>query len=365
MRAWSEIASGARFVRAMLMPRGGLPAPRWRVLAWEDERLGAQVYAPWGPVKGTIVWFYGMTPLGVHDPRSRALCQALARCGYRVVSPELPEITSLRVDPTTIDRMEGLIAAVAGDPRLAPGRVGVMAISFSGSLALAAAARPAIRDRVSAVLLLGAYADPRSTMRRLMADDVNAYGRLILFRNFLQLAVGGRPGVEGALDAAILDNWHGRTGAAAHLPQVLASLADADRVLLDHVLGPAATRAPLAAILLDRLDPLFDQLRLDQVARSLRCPVVLVHGVHDEVIPPEQSELLASLLTQAGRRNRLVLTPLVSHGNQRLGPAQALHLPRLGAAFGSFLQEVARARPLVPLLPELPKAAPTATADVA
>ena len=89
-----------------------------------------------------MVIFHGVHHLGIDEPRLVAFAAAMASCGIRVLTPELPDIKDYRVSEASVTTIGGSVkwfAAATGGP------VGVMGLSFSGGLALVAAA-----DRVSA-----------------------------------------------------------------------------------------------------------------------------------------------------------------------------------------------------------------------
>lgn len=52
------------------------------------------------------------------------------------------------------------------------------------------------------------------------------------------------------------------------------------------------------------------------VAAQLRCPVRLIHGGKDDVVPPEQAELMAAALRAAGNEPDLLIYP--NHGHSSL-----------------------------------------------
>ncbi len=51
------------------------------------------------------------------------------------------------------------------------------------------------------------------------------------------------------------------------------------------------------------------------VAAQLRCPVRLIHGGKDDVVPPEQAELMAAALRAAGNEPELLIYPERSHSS--------------------------------------------------
>ena len=61
---------------------------------------------------------------------------------------------------------------MAQQPDLAPdGRVGIVGISFAGGLSIAAAGRPAIRDKVAFVVSFGGHGDLPRVMRYLATGE--------------------------------------------------------------------------------------------------------------------------------------------------------------------------------------------------
>ena len=82
---------------------------------------------------------HGVHHLGIHDPRIIAFARALSEGGVQVFTPEMPDLTDYRITPATT----ALIGVAARQFSHACGTpVGVLGISFSGSLSLIAATDP-------------------------------------------------------------------------------------------------------------------------------------------------------------------------------------------------------------------------------
>ena len=138
---------------------------------------------------------HGVHHLGIDEPRLEAFATAMASCGIRVLTPELPDIKDYHVDASsirTIGESARWFARRSGAP------VGVMGLSFSGGLALEAAADPAYAAAFRFVMAVGAQDDmtrvanyyrtgederPNGTVERLAAHP---YGPLVLEYEYVQ-----------------------------------------------------------------------------------------------------------------------------------------------------------------------------------
>ncbi|HET8657208.1 MAG TPA: alpha/beta fold hydrolase [Longimicrobiaceae bacterium] len=67
----------------------------------------------------------------------------------------------------------------------------------------------------------------------------------------------------------------------------------------------------------DVLNRTLESLRLEEAARATPCPVLLVYGARDRLVPPEQGERLAALIPRA----ELLLLPGETHLTTPLAPA--------------------------------------------
>jgi acetyl esterase/lipase len=99
-----------------------------------QEQVRARVYIPQNrPHAPAMVLFHGVHHLGIDEPRLVGFAAAMAGCGIRVLTPELPGIKDYHVSEdsvATIGESVKWFAAQTGGP------VGVMGLSFSGGLAL-------------------------------------------------------------------------------------------------------------------------------------------------------------------------------------------------------------------------------------
>ena len=311
-----------------------------------------RLYRPDKPARRTAILVPGVHMDGINEERLVGLARELSASGLQVLTVAPPDLTHYRLTTDSTDELEDAIAWAAARNELAPdGRVGIMAFSFSGGLALVASGRPAVRDRVAYVLSLGGHGDLLRVLRYLCQGSmlpVDAQART--------LAEGGehihvpRPHDYGAIVALL--NLADRMVPAAQV----AALEEAITVFLQ-------------ASSIDRLDPVkaatvFAQARhlgeaLPEPARTLMgyvnqrdvaklgqaitpllagldlpagvspersppatAPVFLVHGADDSVVPASEMLSLAGKL-RSTTRVRAFASRLISHAEANPGAALA------------------------------------------
>jgi pimeloyl-ACP methyl ester carboxylesterase len=274
---------------------------------------------PW-PV---IVFVNGVTPRGRDHPDVRTLARGLARAGYLVVVPDPPgladgEITVRTLGATAAVAKEATTLAEARD-----GRVGFVGVSVGGSLALVAAADPALAGRVTVVAALAPYADLVDVFRLATIGSYAKDGRLVRYESASYLTLIAARSLVASLPAAgerhdLLAALPTTNEVDENPPDPLAGLRDRSR----RRLSPDA-RAVLE-LLLNREPARFDELyaalprplraanaRLSPltVAARLRVPVELASPPEDKYFPLGESRELARLLPDA----RVTVTSTLEH----------------------------------------------------
>ena len=110
----------------------------------------------------------GVHAMGIDEPRLTALSNELAGTGLAVLTMELPDLMHYEFTPRTVDVIEDAARLLADRRDLAPdGKIGLMGISFAGGLAMVAAGRPALRDRLAFVFSFGGHGDLPRVLRYL------------------------------------------------------------------------------------------------------------------------------------------------------------------------------------------------------
>jgi pimeloyl-ACP methyl ester carboxylesterase len=298
-----ETANGPQQVRARVyLPKDRLPKN------WTSQNAS---HAP------AMVIFHGVHHLGIDEPRLTGFAAAMAGCGIRVLTPELPGIKDYHVSEDSVAAIGESVkwfAAQTGGP------VGVMGLSFSGGLALVAASDPQYHPafkfivavgsqdsmlRVAQYYLTGRDVRPDGSVETLPAHE---YGPLVLEYENLDDFVPAQDlaPVRAVLRAHLYED---RPGEAA----AMQLLNDAQRRealdLMDTKLP--ATRSAIAASIARHAGE-SPSLSPEGRLRALGTPVYLLHGEGDNIIPGAETLWMASELQPDDLKSVLV-SPVLSH----------------------------------------------------
>ena len=300
--------------------------------------IPADLYRPTARPWGTVIALHGLSLRAQRDPRLIATCRALASTGLQVVAPRIESLATLSVTPEASARIREVVYAVLGSKEVGrPDAVGLLGASFSGGQALAAAAHPQIRDRIAALLLVGAYADARTVLRHALGSPAaHSHIRLLVLRRFLSEI--GEDRLRDVIDVALADESLRRD--RPMLPAVLAGL-DAERharflALRDDPEVGSGTADRILAEQPEAVKALSVAGSVPQVA----APITLVHGQRDSVVPTSESRRIQRLLQASGRPCRLCTTRLLDHGDIA---HTILEVPAVIRVFGHWLATLDRA----------------------
>jgi len=286
--------------------------------------IRARLYIPQDhPEAPALVVLHGVHHLGIDEPRLIAFSRAMASCGLRVLTPELPDIKDYHVGTNSI--------ATIGDSALwmsthnANRPVGIMGLSFSGGLALLSAADPHYESSIKFVVAIGSQHEmsrvatyyrtgedplPTGNLERLPPHE---YGALVLEYEHLEDFI---PAGQSASLAPI------RAVIRAHLYEdataekaALAALTPAQLALTSQLLD---TTSPITRGLLEHSETLH---REDMAAVSphghlsrLKTFVYLLHGAGDNIIPSAETQWMAAELPADSLQAELI-SPVLSHIN--------------------------------------------------
>ena len=269
-----------------------------------DSKVIAELFRPGrGDGHPGVVLCLGVVPAELEHPQIHRFASALARAGFVTLIVWSPAMQDRRLDAGDADTLAAAFGYLLGLPGVNPERCGFVGTCVGGSLALIAATRPSIRDRVAFV---GAFA-PFSSAELLMRDISSRTCRVggtrvswpidpLTWQVFLRTLTASLTPAEGDL---LRDEF--ATPLVAGDEQRRSTLS-AEGVAVRRLLAGAPFETSEAA-LADLPDELREQLRqLSPLATlgDLRAPVVAIgHDRDDLVIPVEESRRLRRSL--AGR----------------------------------------------------------------
>jgi dienelactone hydrolase len=298
--------------------------------------IRARLYRP-DSIRRAVLLVPGVHAMGIDEPRLTGLSNELAATGLAVLTMELPDLAHYQFTPRTVDLIEDGARWLADRKDVATdGRIGLMGISFAGGLAMVAAGRPALKDRLAFVFSFGGHGDLPRVLRYLCSGieplkpgdppgttphfrQPHDYGVAVILVGIADRVVPPdqveplRHGIITYLTASQVDVVDKPRAAkifedarhqAAALPEPAASLMKSvnDR----DVKGLGARLLPT----LDRLD--FPASLSPEESAPPSAPVYLLHGTDDTVIPSVETLLLAHHLEDKTKVKTL-LSGLITH----------------------------------------------------
>ena len=326
-----DLTGSKTWFRPLLLVRPQAVTSTDLVVPTRHGAIDARLYQVASP-KRTIVVFPGIHRGGVDEPRLDAFARRLAATGNTVLSVPLPGLRTYHIAPESTDVVEDTVGWMAAQPEYSPtGRVGIVGVSFSGGLALVAAARPSLKNKVSAILSLGGHADLPRVMTFLCTGKLpdgstmtpHDYGVVIILRGGIDKLVPPdqvaplQHAVDTFLDGLGYDSTDpSRSRALIDQARVEGgSLAEPSKSLMALVL--AQDVKALGARLLPYVEVLGGAPALSpDRSPAPNVPVFLLHGTDDNIIPSAETPLTADYLKTHGNADvEWLETPLLSHAN--------------------------------------------------
>ncbi len=290
------------------------------------EMLSLRVYIPTGLRQApTIVVIHGATPEGNRTVTLNRLATALARQGFRVVLPTLPqeaEMNIARGDLQVIgDTIQWASATAGGD------KVSVFGISFGGGLTIAAADRPEVKKHLRLIFTISGYNDMNSVAKYYThvaeaAPDGTPYpangplgGAILFIKPYLNEMVPAED--VGPTRVAIQ-----RLFAAGRFPvkmgdPVLEGLTRAQQERFVHLelIDTPEVRAAYRALIARHHDD-FLAVSPRPVLPRLDVPLYVLHATMDRSIPEGEVEWMK---TEVGRgsESHFLVSPWMQHAKVR------------------------------------------------
>jgi len=267
---------------------GGLKVPAYRY----EPASGPSVYG--------MVLIHGVHYRGIDEARLVRFAESIAASGITVLTPEVPSLADYRIDRAAILEI-GAAAHALREQLGGEKQVGVMGISFAGSLALLAAADPSIGADIGYVVTVGSYDDLERVCRFYATGTIDRpdgitvtlhphdYGPVVWVYSHLEdfYPAEGLEDVRSALRHWLHEERDEAHAAAARLPE-------ASRLKLEALFaGDMTTAAPGFLAEVDRHAPELAPLSPHGHLDGLKVAVFAMHGSDDHLIPPSETLWLA------------------------------------------------------------------------
>lgn len=298
------------------------------------------VPAAGSPTRAVII-VPGISELGCYHPNLMALSRFLANAGFLVLTPDVVAFREFRITAQPIEEVLLWYRQLRTlDEASQVRQLGLGGVSFSGTLALIAAARPEIRDSVGFVMGIGCYNDlhrlsqewfrPAPPGASVQKDTypTRFYAKWVMMLAARDLIVAERERefLQRVLIALLLEK---------PAPPVPPDLSPQGRRWYGLAVAPQDQSDPeLASEIEQYLTPsLLVQLDPRPVMAEIRCPVFLVHGDFDDLIPAEESRHLSQQVVRG--KSHLLISPFLTHThpwNKPLG-----WLQKTGASLDAFV----------------------------
>ena len=288
-------------------------------IATSQGAIRARLYTPVNhPNAPALLVLHGVHHLGMDEPRLIAFASAMASCGLRVLTPELPDIKDYHVGANSIATIGDAAAWLSKQDGNRP--VGVMGLSFSGGLSLMAASDPLYRKAIKFVVAVGSQdemsrvaeyyrtgedARPNGTEELLPPHE---YGALVLEYENLEdfVPASDLAPLRAVLRAHLYEDAAGEKIAmaaltpkqAAEAKQLMDTTSTVTRDMLAH--SEAEHVAAMAGV--------SPHGRL----KGLTTPVYLLHGEGDNIIPSAETMWMAAELPSETLQVSLI-SPVISH----------------------------------------------------
>lgn len=123
-----------------------------------------------------LVLTHGMAHLGNQDLRVRQQAQRLARAGFVVLTPDLPQMKNYQLGFADVGALVAALQYLRTLPEVDSTRIGLVAPSFAAGPALIALSRPQVQGQVRFALIFGGYWDLRRTLRYTLTGAYDAEG---------------------------------------------------------------------------------------------------------------------------------------------------------------------------------------------
>ncbi len=303
------------------------PPARYEVTyPFQEARGRGDLYRPARQAQAALLLVPGVAEAGKDDPRLVAFATTLARAGFAVLVPDLPNLRRLQVSAADAEELAAAFAWLVSDPELAPeGRAGMAAFSYATGPVLLAALDDQIRTKVQFILAVGGYYDlPRVltffTTGYFLHDGQWHYLRPNDYGKWVFVA-GNVHRLKSPEDRRIFRDLAERKLAdpSAPVEDLTESLGEEGRALMAFLDNDNPQRAE--ELLADLPEALIREVAALNLANkdltNLYARLILIHGLGDPLIPYVESVDLAAAVAED--RVRLFLVRGLNHVDMEPG----------------------------------------------
>lgn len=315
----------AEFLQRLATQAPATNAPR---IATEDLTvpgkngpIRARLYYQAGaaPSRGIVV-AHGVHYKGIDERRLVPFVRALCESGLTVLTPELSDLADYRITASGADVIRDSVRYLTSrQDHVAGDQVGVLGFSFAGGLALVAAQDPSTAAHVSSVTSVGGYHDLRRVLRFLIHDEIETprgvvhqkahdYGLVVLVYGNLEHFV---PAQDLPAMREGFKQWLHEDQKAARAAAKARTTPESDHLWQLLEKQQLQTLGPELDHLLEAQKSALSALSPAGHLKQLNLPVYLLHGSHDSVIPPSETD--SANLELEGADHQALVSPLLEH----------------------------------------------------
>jgi dienelactone hydrolase len=276
-----------------------------------DDIVDAYLYSPpAGGCHAGLVMYIGVGD-EYDDPHLDRASRALARNGIAVVIPVSEALTDYRL---TEDEHEYAVSAfqyLQGRDSIHPERVGFFGISVGGAIVANAAQERSINQEVALVHSMGGYYDAFDLLASVALEQHFVDGEWVEWEPSDVTIRVIRNSILPALPEEDYEElWHLMTDREDEIPD---DLTDEGLALARVMVNREPERVPaLLADLPSEVTALMEQISPAYGIERLEAPTLLLHDVHDEVLPYSESIRFYESV-EAAERKHLTLLQVFHH----------------------------------------------------
>ena len=286
-----------------------------------DNNQPLRVYHPNIARKcAAFILYPGASPTGERHEAMNGLALALARGGFRVFLPRIPELMDVLIREESIDHVIKVFEAVSEREDVEGAKIAAVGMSFGGSLVVKACSDKRMIAKPAVVLSYGSFFDFEKTLKFALTGDFSdgttdyhlephEWGRIGFFYNFLQH-------VDEDFDFENVQSYL-LTCVGVDEDEIAAAynkLPERDRRFVDKILKESDSAAQqLANETLAKVRPTIEPLSPRSFMDRIDFPLFLMHGANDTMVPFTETVMFDKALRERGKEVDTFISYLYAH----------------------------------------------------